>query len=73
MSVSEQFNSAGKGAHLESLVGTEDWGDFVPTVGTADPAELAYQPLTCLAVVGHLLLVVWAHQALGTQRTMRDR
>lgn len=55
---------ASRGPHLEGLVGAEHWGDLVPTVGAPHPAELAHQPLACLAVMGHLFLVVRAHQAL---------
>lgn len=58
------------GPYLEGLVGTEHWCDLVPAVGAPHPAELTYQSLACLAVVGHLFLVVWAHKTLGTQRTM---
>lgn len=42
----------------------------MPAVGAPHSAELAYQPLACLAIVGHLLLVVWAHEALGTERAV---
>lgn len=56
--------------HLEGLVGAEHRCDLVPAVGAPHSAELAYQPLACLAVVGYLFLVVWAHQALGTERAM---
>lgn len=58
------------GPHLEGLVGTENRCDLVPAVRASHSAELADQPLACLAVVGHLFLVVWAHQALGTERAM---
>lgn len=48
-------------AHLEGLVGAEHRRDLVPAVRAPHSAELAYQALACLAVVGHLFLVVWAH------------
>lgn len=57
-------------AHLEGLVGAEHGCDLVPAVGAPHSAELAYQTLARLAVVGHLFLVVWAHEALGTERAM---
>lgn len=50
--------------YLEGLVGIEHWCNLVPTVGAPYPAELAYQPLTRLTVVGHLFLVVRTHQTL---------
>jgi hypothetical protein len=60
-----------RGPHLEGLVRAEHWCNLVPTVGAPHPAELAYQPLTRLAVVSYLFLVVWAHQALETQMTIK--
>lgn len=60
------------GLYLEGLVGTEHWRDLVPTVGAPYSAELAHQPLACLTVVGHLFLVVWTHQTLEVQRTVKQ-
>lgn len=48
----------------ESLVGAEHRRDLVAGVSASHAAELAHQPLAGLAVVSHLLLVLWAHQTL---------
>lgn len=61
-----------RGLYLEGLVGTEHWSDLVSTVGAPYPAELTHQSLACLTVVSHLFLVIWTHQTLGVQRTVKQ-
>lgn len=72
MSVGQHWGRVRRGPHLEGLVGTEHRCDLVAAVGASHTAKLAYQSLAGLAVVGHLFFVIWAHQALGAERAMRQ-